>query len=100
MVFKMGSLGLGYYTGYSVCLLYWYTSTNTDAGYYTDKPLHTQMRHAGKEDEDEEDAERRGTKLAPEPAPKTAAPATVGEQWGDRPMPKLPFSNTLIYDLD
>jgi hypothetical protein len=81
-------------------LLYWYTSTNTDAGYYTDKPLHTQMRHAGKEDEDEEDAERRGTKLAPEPAPKTAAPAAVGEQWGDRPMPKLPFSNTLIYDLD
>jgi hypothetical protein len=80
-------------------LLHWYNSSNTDAGYYTDKPLHTQIRHAGKEEEEEE-AERGGTKLAPEPAPKTAAPAAVGEQWGDRPMPKLPFSNTLIYDLD
>ena len=68
-------------------------------GYYTDKPLHTQIRHNDKEEEDQE-AERRGTKIAPESVPKTAAPATVGDQWGDRQMPKLPFSNTLIYDLD
>jgi dynein assembly factor 2 len=71
-VFKMGSLGLGY---------------------YTDKPLHLQ-EVAAVANEDEPAP----TKLNPDPAPKAAPPPPAAQSNGS--MPKLPFNNTLVYDLD
>ncbi len=68
-VFKMGSLGLGY---------------------YTDKPMHLQA--VANEDEPAP------TKLNPDPAPKAAPPPPAAQANGS--MPKLPFNNTLVYDLD
>jgi dynein assembly factor 2 len=72
-VFKMGSLGLGY---------------------YTDKPLHLQPN--AKTETEEEVAP---TKLNPDPAPHVPAPVNK-QPAEDKPMPKLPFNNTLLYDLD
>ena len=66
-------------------------------GYYTDKPLHTQPRREG-DDEEGEEAEGVGTKLASDPAPSVAPPAMKFD--ADKPVPKLPFNNTLLYDLD
>ena len=40
------------------------------------------------------------TKLAPEPAPKAAIPSPAAGGTEGKPMPKLPFNNTLLYDLD
>ena len=40
------------------------------------------------------------TKLAPEPAPKAAIPPPAAGGTEGKPMPKLPFNNTLLYDLD
>jgi hypothetical protein len=71
-VFKMGSLGLGY---------------------YTDKPLHLQPNAKTEEEE------VAPTKLNPDPAPHVPAPVNK-QPAEDKPMPKLPFNNTLLYDLD
>ena len=73
-VFKMGSLGLGY---------------------YTDKPLHLQQQPAATDAE----AEEAPTKLNPDPAPHVPPPVD-NRPPEDKPMPKLPFNNTLLYDLD
>jgi hypothetical protein len=73
-VFKMGAHGLGY---------------------YTDKPLH--LRDQVQADADEQVK----TKLAPDPAPRAAPPPPAAEEGGSsKPLPKLPFSNSLLYDLD
>ena len=76
-VFKMGSLGLGY---------------------YTDKPLHLQeIATAAREKEDKEPAP---TKLNPDPAPRSAPPPAADTPAHTKELPKLPFNNTLVYDLD
>lgn len=64
-------------------------------GYYTDKPMHLRPKVIAEEAEAEAP-----TKLAPEPAPKAAIPSPAAGGTEGKPMPKLPFNNTLLYDLD
>ena len=64
-----------------------------------DRKMDDEPAGASADEDDEAEAEA-PTKLAPEPAPKAAIPPPAAGGTEGKPMPKLPFNNTLLYDLD